>query len=68
MSGQHGKNLKQRLKIDKSKVFIVNNWTASRELLKIGKNRIIHNTQLFTTLYVGWLEKQKGIMNYLSRS
>ena len=27
----------QVLKIDKSKVFIVNNWTASRELLQIGK-------------------------------
>lgn len=49
------------LKVDKSKVFIVNNWTASEELLQIGKNRIINYNKYIKILYVGWLEKQKGI-------
>lgn len=54
------------LKIDKSKVFIVNNWTASSELLKIGKNRTIRKqTDCIQILYVGWLEKQKGINELL---
>ena len=52
----------QSLKVDKSKVFIINNWTASKELLQIGKNRIInYHTNYIKILYVGWLEKQKGI-------
>ena len=52
----------QSLKVDKSKVFIINNWTASKELLQIGKYRIInYHTNYIKILYVGWLEKQKGI-------
>ena len=52
----------QNLKIDKSNVFIVNNWTASRELLEVGKNRIItEKVDNLEILYVGWLEKEKGI-------
>lgn len=52
----------QGLKVDKSKVFIVNNWTASKELLQIGKNRTInYHTNYIKILYIGWLEKEKGI-------
>ncbi len=52
--------------LDKSKVLIINNWTASMDLLSIGKNRVtkdeINNLQI---IFIGWLEKQKGINELL---
>jgi glycosyltransferase involved in cell wall biosynthesis len=56
----------ESLKIEKSNVFIVNNWTASKDLLAVGKNRIIsEKVNNLEILYVGWLEKQKGINELL---
>ncbi len=54
------------LLIDKSRVTIINNWTATQDIIKIGKNRVINNnTNSLNILYVGWLEKQKGINELL---
>ena len=54
------------LRINKQKVDIVNNWTASDELLKVGKNRIILKKKEPTKIiFIGWLEKEKGINELL---
>lgn len=49
------------LKIDKSRVEIINNWTATTQLIKVGKERTITDKNSLEILFVGWLEKQKGI-------
>lgn len=52
--------------MDKSRVAIINNWTATQEIINVGKNRIINNNiNSLEILYVGWLEKQKGINELL---
>ena len=54
------------LKINSKKISIVNNWTATKELLEVGKKRIIKDKKdNLTIIYVGWLEKQKGILELL---
>ena len=51
-----------KLKIETKKIKTVSNWSATDELLEIGEKRIINlsNTSL-KIIYVGWLEKEKGI-------
>jgi glycosyltransferase involved in cell wall biosynthesis len=50
------------LRLDKSKVDIINNWTASKKLIEIGKKRIIKESDIpLEILFMGWLEKEKGI-------
>ena len=54
------------LKINSKKISIVNNWTATKELLEVGKKRIIKDKKYnLTIIYVGWIEKQKGILELL---
>lgn len=54
------------LRINKQNVDIINNWTASEELLKVGKNRIISKKREPTKIiFIGWLEKEKGINELL---
>tara|TARA_X000000950_G_scaffold166898_1_gene203777 strand:- start:6918 stop:8033 length:1116 start_codon:yes stop_codon:yes gene_type:complete len=54
------------LKINSKKTSIVNNWTATKGLLEVGKKRIIKDKKdNLTIIYVGWLEKQKGIIELL---
>ena len=49
------------LGISKDKIKIINNWTATTELLNIGSNKQIRNKSNLKILYIGWLEKEKGI-------
>lgn len=50
------------LYMDKSMVVIINNWTATKEIIEVGEKRVINNkVKSLNILYVGWLEKQKGI-------
>ena len=48
------------LKIPLKNISILNNWTATPQLLEIGKNR---DPSQFTKkiLFTGWVEKEKGI-------
>jgi len=57
---------KDKLKINNEKVKIISNWTATDELIKIGEARTFSkSTRCIKILYVGWLEKQKGIIELL---
>lgn len=53
------------LNIDNSKVKLVSNWTATKNLLKIGKNKKYVNEEP-NIVFVGWLEEQKGIWELLN--
>ena len=45
---------------------IVENWTASKELLQIGTNRSRdQNESPLKILFVGWLDREKGVMDIL---
>ncbi len=55
------------LKIDEDKVEIINNWTASEELIKIGENRIIDEKKNgLKIVFIGWLEKSKGVVELVN--
>lgn len=55
------------LDIKSEKLFIIENWTATPELLRIGRERIISEKQeKIKLLYVGWLEKEKGVMELVN--
>ena len=51
----------QDLLIDYKKTYVIQNWTATNELLKIGNTKIIKNRKKLNISFVGWLEKEKGI-------
>ena len=57
----------QSLKIHSSKIKIIGNWTATNKHISIGESRIINsNNKNLTLIFVGWLEKEKGILEILS--
>ena len=57
------------LSIDKKKVKILNNWTATDELIKIGESRNYDKKIIsHKLLFVGWLEKTKGVFDLLKIS
>lgn len=46
-------------------VAVMRNWTASRELLEIGAHRCAHPEFPVRLLFVGWLEREKGIFELI---
>ncbi len=54
------------LKLNTEKIKIAHNWTATDDLIKIGMSKKIdqNNTRL-KLLFVGWLEKEKGVNEIL---
>ncbi len=44
---------------------VVNNWTASRELLSIGACRTPRGQAAVRLIFVGWLEREKGVFELL---
>ena len=65
-----GKNWKKfakdLLNIDVDKIEIIHNWTATNELLEIGHNREFMHKQNIKLLYIGWLEKEKGLIELIN--
>lgn len=56
-----------KLKIDISKIKIINNWSAEDDLFKIGANKVItEDTRIIKILFVGWLEKEKGVYEMIN--
>ena len=54
------------LKIDKKKIKEISNWTATDNLIKIGSRRkVLKTPPQLNILFVGWLEKEKGIKEIL---
>jgi glycosyltransferase involved in cell wall biosynthesis len=50
----------------RSRVILVPNWTASSNLLRIGENRSsCHASTKLQILFLGWLEREKGIFELL---
>ena len=54
------------LKINKDKIEIVPNWTATSELIELGLNRKIVMKKELEILFVGWIIKEKGILELLN--
>ena len=54
-----------QLGLDKSKVKVVNNWTATEKQIEIGKNRKFELNNTPKLIFVGWLEKYKGVFELL---
>ena len=56
----------ESLKISPVNIKIINNWTATQDLIKIGTERKIYiKENSLEILFVGWLDKEKGIMELL---
>ncbi|MDA9676600.1 glycosyltransferase [Flavobacteriaceae bacterium] len=57
------------LGISKNKVKILNNWTATDDLIKIGKARNYDKKIIYPKLlFVGWIEKTKGVFDLMEIS
>jgi len=55
-----------RLKINEKKVKIISNWTATTNLLRVGELRRNQENKIpLKLLFVGWLEKEKGVMEII---
>jgi len=54
---------------DESNIRIINNWTATKELILIGSNRNYEiNRTVKQLLFIGWLEEFKGVFELLEAS
>lgn len=54
------------LKIEKKKVKILNNWTATDELIKVGELRNYDKkNNSYKLLFVGWVEETKGVFDLI---
>ncbi len=51
-----------------SRVIVINNWTATAELIDIGNKRSYENEDTAKVLFLGWLEEFKGIFELLDAS
>tara|TARA_Y100001935_G_scaffold68384_1_gene57282 strand:+ start:825 stop:1931 length:1107 start_codon:yes stop_codon:yes gene_type:complete len=54
-----------KLSIKRESIVEISNWTATRDLLEIGKKRLIKEKDTLKILFVGWLEKEKGVIEIL---
>ena len=46
-------------------VTVIRNWTATRELLEIGAKRLARRDSPVRLLFVGWLEREKGVFELI---
>ncbi|MGB6606119.1 MAG: glycosyltransferase [Steroidobacteraceae bacterium] len=46
-------------------VAVVRNWTATRALLALGADRVVEGRDPVRLLFIGWLERDKGIFELL---
>lgn len=51
--------------IAKEKFVIVHSWTATPELLAIGEARTFHQSEWLDLTFIGWLEREKGILELM---
>jgi glycosyltransferase involved in cell wall biosynthesis len=53
------------LGFDRANVAVIRNWTATREMLDVGARRIIRREPTVHLLFLGWLERDKGVLDLL---
>lgn len=53
------------LEFPKESIKIIHNWSATKELIKIGYSRTYDNKDITKFLFVGWFEKEKGVYELL---
>ena len=54
------------IKISHEKTRIINNWTATKELLEVGKDRsFTKESKRKEIIFIGWLEESKGVFELL---
>jgi glycosyltransferase involved in cell wall biosynthesis len=46
-------------------VSVIRNWTATRELLEVGANRVAPQDSCVRLLFLGWLEREKGVFELI---
>ena len=57
----------QKLNISEKRIKVLHNWTATEKLLSIGEKRKIENrSDIVSFIFVGWLEKEKGVLEILN--
>lgn len=54
------------LLIAKENIVQISNWSATKDLIEVGKNRKIKDGGTLQILFVGWLEKEKGVVEILN--
>ena len=55
-----------KLNIESKKIKTVGNWSATEELFRIGEKRKINlSNSSLKIIYVGWLEKEKGVIELI---
>ena len=54
-----------KLSIKRKAIVEISNWTATKDLIEIGKKRLIKEKGTLNILFVGWLEKEKGVIEIL---
>ena len=61
-----GRNLLKTSYLLKEKSIVeISNWTATKDLIEIGKKRLIKEKGTLNIPFVGWLEKEKGVIEIL---
>jgi glycosyltransferase involved in cell wall biosynthesis len=46
-------------------VTVIRNWTATRELLDVGANRVARRDSFVRLLFLGWLDREKGVFELI---
>lgn len=54
----------EEIGFESSRISVINNWTATDKLLKIGVNKKFNSSHL-KILFVGWIEESKGVKELL---
>lgn len=49
----------------RTNVIVIRNWTATRELLDVGAERVGRNNSSVRLLFLGWLERDKGVFELI---
>lgn len=55
----------KKMRIKEKKCIILKNWTATKSLLDIGSIRKKTSTTVINIVYIGWINKEKGIFELM---
>lgn len=55
----------EEMKFKKQKTIIVKNWTATENLLQLGRERVYSSEKIIRVLFLGWLTREKGVFELI---